>query len=72
MLDVRNCIAIIASTVTAALSTSLGNANADPVSVTAFNTFHVQNPPDTLQNTPNPIPVPLRRQWRSCKWVRRL
>ena len=32
---------------------SVGNAEADPISITAFNTFHVQNP-CCLPHTPNP------------------
>jgi hypothetical protein len=45
-------LAIIATTAAAALA-SVGSANADPTSITAFNTFHVQNH-GSLPNTPNP------------------
>jgi hypothetical protein len=45
--------AIIASTIAAAGLASAGRANADPISITAFNTFHVQNH-GPLPHTPNP------------------
>jgi hypothetical protein len=53
MLSVKDRIAIIASSIAAMALASVGNADADPISITAFNTFHVQNP-GILPHTPNP------------------
>lgn len=55
MLDVKDRIAIIASSIAAVSLASVGNANAeaDYISITAFNTFHVQNH-GPLPHTPNP------------------
>jgi hypothetical protein len=45
--------AIIASTIAAAALAPMRSANAEPISITAFNTFHIQNH-GSLPNTPNP------------------
>ncbi len=53
MLNAKDRIAIIASSIAAVALASMGNAKADPISITAFNTFHVQNH-GPLPHTPNP------------------
>jgi hypothetical protein len=53
MLPIKVRSAITASTIAAAALALGGSANAEPTSITAFNTFHVQNH-GSLPNTPNP------------------
>jgi hypothetical protein len=53
MLAIKIRSAIIAATIAAAAIASAGSANAEPISITAFNAFHIQNH-GSLPNTPNP------------------
>jgi len=53
MADVKCRIAVFASAAAAIALATVGNANAEEISINAFNTFHVQNH-GSLAHTPNP------------------
>jgi hypothetical protein len=53
MPDLKGRIVVFASATAAMAFAAVGNANAEEVSITAFNTFHVQNH-GSLPHTPNP------------------
>jgi hypothetical protein len=53
MPDLKGCIAVFASAAATVALAAVGNAKAEEISITAFNTFHVQNH-GSLPHTPNP------------------